>query len=380
MKNLEISRLLKFIGPHPYNPLLIFSFFSACFFSRFIPLIVYQPQGLPRYVATLVVLALAIIPSSILALIAFLFQNFRKWSSNNLLFYFCEVSVGEFFLLIFAPFVSEFLRKNFDFEYEAPLTLTPGLYFGTFLMILLCLGLLNKAELSVIRRLEAADNLAIQLQRDREELIFSDEELRQQTSRFLHDRVQSDLMVVSMKLKGVQSQIPSEVRSVLDKSIARLESIRSTDLRNLIQILTPNFDLSGLQQALNLLKEQYKNSIHIDLKLSIDELKLSEKQSLGIFRIAEQSLLNSLVHGPAQNVQLALTNSSARFVTLTISDDGPGVNPEEVTPGVGSAIIDSWVNILSANKKIESTRENGYKLTIEIPLQKSERRRGDLNS
>ena len=358
------SKFLGLIGPYPYNPLLIFAFFSACYFSRFIPVIIKQPHGLPRYITALIMLLLAIVPSLSFAVAAFLIQKYRRWSSSSLLIYICEVAFGQSLLFIFAPLIRNFLYHRYQFEYEAPLTLTIGFYFGSLAVILVCLALLHRAELSIIKRLESADKLAIQLQRDREELIFSDEELRKQTSQFLHDRVQSDLMVVAMKLKSIQGQTSPEVDVVISKAIARLESTRTADLRNLVQVLTPNFAGAGLGEALKNLKEQYCSSMDLLIHIASDLESLSEGQRLGIFRIVEQALLNALVHGPASQVWISITTDKSGVIRLQVRDNGPGAQIEEIKSGVGSAIVDSWVSILKGKKEVMTKPGEGYSISV----------------
>jgi signal transduction histidine kinase len=314
-------------------------------------------------------LVLAIVPSISFATAAFLIQKYRRWSSENPFFYILEVASGQSLLFIFSPIIRRFLAKRYSFEYEAPLTLSVGFYFGSLVIILIALALLHRAEWTIIKRLENADKLTIRLQKDREELIFSDEELRRQTSQFLHDRVQSDLMVVAMKLKSVQGQSSEEVEAVLATAIARLESTRAADLRNLVQILTPNFAGSGLDTAFAILKQQYGSTLNVEFEMGAGVELLSENQQLGVFRIAEQALLNSVVHGPAKCVTIAMDFETPGIAKISITDDGPGVEIEQVKSGVGSAIIDSWVNILKGKKEISSSSESGYNLKVTFPTE-----------
>lgn len=354
------------MGPYPYNPVLIFSFFTACYFSRFIPVIIEQPHGLSRYRAALTMLILAAAPSYVFSVIAFLIQKYRRWSNSNLLYYIAEIAFGQSLLFIISPLVREFLKRRYDFEYEAPLTISVGFYLGTLVMLILALGLLHRAELSILRRIQAADLLAEQLEKDRESLIFSDEDLRRQTSQFLHDRVQSDLMVVGMKLKSIQGKSSDEVEDVIQKAILRLESTRASDLRNLVQNLTPNFKGSGFMESLRSLSNQY----HLDFEKCFrvtDEIEsLSENQQLGIFRITEQSLLNSLVHAGSKDVRVQIDSDASGELRLTIEDSGPGVDLHEVRPGVGSSVIASWVGILKAKQELVSSPGMGYSLTVTL--------------
>jgi signal transduction histidine kinase len=212
-----------------------------------------------------------------------------------------------------------------------------------------------------------ADNLVSKLEIDRDILLSADEELRRQTATFLHDRVQSNLMVAGMKLKNVSVDNEGEGKELIRQVISLLENTRTIDLKNLTQILTPNFEVGGIEQALNPWVDLSKTEMKI--YVTVDDLseKLAAKNKLGIFRMTEQALLNSLVHGPAKTVNVSLVTDSQGVAVLTISDNGPGAQSETTKAGVGTAVIDAWVSTMMAKKSIETVTGHGYQLTIEIP-------------
>lgn len=362
-----LRKAIKLIGPYPYNPTLIFLFFSAFYFSRFIPVIVDQPKGLMRYETAAIVLSLSVIPSFFFALLAHLVQKYRRWSSSNLLLYFLEVSFGQSVLFLSAPFIRKFLKNRYDFDYQAPLTLTPGLFFGSLTLVIIVLGLIHRAERTVVNRLLLANQLIYELSVDREELVRADEAVRQQTSRFLHDHVQADLMVVAMELKATAGKSTEEIGAVIKGAISRLESSRTNDLKDLVQILAPDFAAGGLTQAIQVLSKQYETTMKVNIQVDEKSELLDQKTLLGLFRIIEQSLINSLVHGPAKRVDIAVKSNATGVSELVVSDDGPGVLLADVESGTGSAIIDSWVSILQGIKKIDSVPGHGYRLQVTFP-------------
>jgi signal transduction histidine kinase len=223
---------------------------------------------------------------------------------------------------------------------------------------------MHQAERRIGERLNNATDLVLKLEAEREGLINSDENLRRQTSQFLHDRVQSDLMVVGMKLKSISGQSSIEVNEVIDRAIIRLETTRASDLKNLIQVLTPNLEAGTLQAALDVLLEQYQTDMEVSVKIDAATEALDSKVLLGIFRIVEQSILNALVHGPAKRVQISVSTDSLGVTDIIVSDDGPGALVEQITSGLGTSIIDSWVGILNGSKEIDSVPGHGYQLHV----------------
>jgi signal transduction histidine kinase len=359
----RLSGYLAWIGPYPYNPGLIFIFFAATYFTRFVPAIGQQTAGVERWMAGLIILALACIPALLFAILAILFQKYRPWPSN-LFTYVVEVALGQALLLLLFPLITLVLREQLGLEFNAPISLTPSLFLASLVLVLGILAVMHLGERSIRNRLAAADKLVAKLELDREGLVKADVELREQTSRFLHDRVQSDLMVAAMKLKRVAGKSTPEVNEVIDLVISRLEKTRTSELRDLVQTLAPHFEAAGFRESARVLATEYLESMDIEISVDDASEELSHDVLLGVFRIIEQSLLNALVHGPAKHVKVALTTDASGRSHLEISDDGPGAAPGQASTGVGTAVIDSWLSILKGVKTIETAQGHGYRLTV----------------
>lgn len=363
----RIRNLLSYIGPYPYNPYLIFLFFFAQFFSRFIPVIGLVAPGPERWKAGGLVLVLAAIPGLVFASGAFLLNRYRFWSSKSTLFYVLEVALFLSLNDLYLPVINSIIERHLNLQSNALVPLTPAIFILTLILVLLALALMHQAERQIMDRLSSATELVRRLESERKELIEYDERLRSQTSQFLHDRVQSDLMVISMKLKSVSGQSSEKVNGVLDRAILRLEKTRTEDLRNVIQELTPNLDAGSLCSALDVLFEQYREDMEILVLIDEKTESLNPQTKLGIFRIVEQSVLNSLLHGKASRVQLEATTGRDGTTSLTIADDGVGASLDQITAGVGSVIIDSWVAILNGVKVIDTMPDHGFRIQVTFP-------------
>jgi signal transduction histidine kinase len=363
--NLEkIKGLKNLIGPYPYNPYLIFLFFFALFFSRFIPLVSYLPAGTERWRAGGLIIVASAIPSAIFSIGALILKNFRFWSSQSTILYILEVAFFQFLNLNLLPLVNNVIKSQLGHGYDALLALSLPVYIASLVLTLMALALMHQADRKINERLFLVTKLVDKLENERADLITSDENLRKQTSQFLHDRVQSDLMVVGMKLKSISGQSSPEVNEVIDRAILRLENTRAADLKNLIQVLTPNLDAGTLSSAIDILLEEYRKNIELFVQIDPATEKLDFEVKLGIFRIIEQAILNSLVHGPATRVQINVSHDLSGFIKVVISDNGPGTILDQVSPGVGSAIIDSWVGILGGSRNIDTSPGHGYRLEV----------------
>ena len=367
MKNLTVRKVLAFIGPYPYNPYLIFLFFWSLILSRLLPVVTDQPQGAARWSAAGVVLLLSFIPPSLFAISAYMLQKVRNWRTPSLPRYIIEVAIGQSLGFVYAPLLHSTLESRYEYDFQTLSTTNLQVFFGALILVLLALALMHQAERKITDRLKKANELVEHLKADREELINLDEEIRRQTSSFLHDRVQSDLMVVGIKLKSIQGTASVEINDVIEKAISHLENTRSADLKNIIQVLSPNFEASGLKGSFESLIKQYESNMAVTIQVDSASEELDSHYLLGAYRIVEQGLLNSLIHGPAKKALVSVTTDTAGRSEIVISDDGPGADLDLVSSGVGTAVIDSWVSILKGKKTVDTVPGHGYRLQVDFP-------------
>jgi len=360
----QIKRALSLVGPYPYNPYLIFLLLFALFFSRFAPLTALVPAGYERLQSFVLIILLSAIPGGIHALGAGLLNKYRFWSSKSFILYVLEVASFLFLNFHLTPQINGFLQRHIGHSSGTLISLNFNVFAMLLVLILIALALLHKAEQRISAQLDLASKLVSKLEAEREVLIQSDEELRRHASQFLHDRVQSDLMVVGIELKSISGQVSSEVKEVIERSILRLENTRALDLRNLIQNLTPNLNGGNLKSALDILVRPYRTNINISLQIDEATEDLESQISLGIFRIVEQSILNALVHGPANRVHVNVSTSHEGMTVIIVDDDGPGIASGTAIAGIGTAIIDSWVGIFKGTKEINSVPNHGYRLKV----------------
>ena len=361
------KKLFNIIGPYPYSPGLLFFIIFLCLVSRYQISTNDLPPGSARFKGLLSVSFFAAGPAVIVALMTTLYTKFRRWSKDSLILYVLEIA----FMILVLRIARELSQQNPLWVSTVPenawmpttwITLVGALVFGVFLN-----GFINYAQKARVGKLAEAQELVTSLSKKHELLIEADENLRERTSRFLHDRVQSDLMVVGMKLKSISEQSSDEVNEVITAAVSRLEEIRNTELRDITQILAPNFEIGGISRALDILAGQYQSSMKVLIEVDAASENLDVKEHLGAFRIAEQALLNALIHGPAKNVFVSVSSNTSGQTEILISDDGPGTDLDFVNSGIGTAVIDSWVGILNGKKMVETVPGHGYRLQVIFP-------------
>jgi signal transduction histidine kinase len=365
-----LRNIKKVFGPYPYNPVFIFLISFIYFFTRFGPTLTELAPGLHRQWVALVILFFSAVPSAVVALVAWCYQRFRFWNSQNFLWYFLEIISLTVVLRIARvvemkiPLAEKYVSNKRDL-----INADIYIYFYGFVAVLLLNAFLSFAERETIGQLNLAKKLVASLSAERRELVVANEEGRSQISSFLHDRVQSDLMLISMELKSLKNQLPEASKESMDRTISQLESIRGVDLRKLIEVLNPDLNRNSLDEAFDVLAQQYKNSFktHISVQPLDKGMDQITQIELGLYRIVEQHLLNCLMHAQCTNVWIELTHDT-RAIRLSIRDDGAGGAKSEMSPGYGTALINSWVDVLGGTLEVSTEKDSGYVLNLEISL------------
>ena len=196
-------------------------------------------------------------------------------------------------------------------------------------------------------------------------LVESDEEIRSHASQLLHDHIQGKLMLAGAKLTRVSEIISDEGKVGLLPVIKEIEQIRSIDVREVSQLLTPNLAGEGLIGSCENLLREFTSDLTFTLEIPQEAESFDEEIKLGIYRIIEQGVINSIKHGPASHLTIRVAESNANEISVEVIDDGPGGSV--ISSGKGTVIIEAWLSILGGRKEIESEPGNGFTLRVFLP-------------
>jgi signal transduction histidine kinase len=361
----KLLRIKDYLGPYDYRAgfiyftILIFNLSNLRSFTfdyeygweriRFflIGLITYAILGLPLYLSLRLV------------------QAFWRSRKKSFRFYLLELLFGSFITLASLKAGQDLIIPLLDTENF----LISGIFLGElitrFIFAILFVAITHNRLRTLGHKLEATSQLNDQLKERYSQLIDSDEEIRTHASQLLHDRIQSKLMLAGAKLTRVSEVLSDEGKLGIQPVIKELEQIRSIDVREVSQLLTPNLAGEGLIGSCENLCSEYQPEITFIIDISQEVENLEEETKLGLYRIIEQAVINSIKHGPAANVRISLERSSADQLVLAVEDDGPGSKADG--SGTGTVVIDAWVSKLGGRKEIESKLGSGYTLRILIP-------------
>jgi signal transduction histidine kinase len=246
-----------------------------------------------------------------------------------------------------------------------------GVFFGElitrFLFALVFVAITHNRLKILGQELGRASALNSELNTRYARLIESDEEIRSHASQLLHDRIQAKLMLAGAKLTRISGVLSDEGKLGVLPVIKELEQIRAIDVREVSALLSPNLAGEGLVGSCENLCKEFEESVDFNVEINPAVENLDEETILGVYRIIEQGVINSIKHGPATKISIEVFVSSSNMLVVELRDNGPG--GEIKASGTGSVIIDAWVSILGGEKEIKAESGKGFTLRVTAPVE-----------
>lgn len=184
-----------------------------------------------------------------------------------------------------------------------------------------------------------------ELESHQESLILAEEKFRTLVASHLHDNLQTRLVAVGIQLNQIRNSVDVHNSDKILTVINDIENIRAQEVRDFSKGITPNFQVDSLEISLQRLFSRNIDVItcHLHNMSALEAIKPHQPDfSLGIYRIVEQALLNSLTHGQATRFEVYAQNLNHEL-GLKISNNGALYGLHNSVEGHGFAVIDAWV-------------------------------------
>lgn len=214
-----------------------------------------------------------------------------------------------------------------------------------------------------------AQNRAQELESHQKSLILAEENFRSLVSSHLHDNLQTRLVAIGIQLNLIRESVDEFSSAKILATIEEIEDIRSRGIRDFGKEITPNFQINTLEHSLFRLFSRYEGVITCNLhniEVLDDDIQTNQDCALGVFRIIEQALLNSLVHGKASLLDV-YADVTPDEINLKIVNNGLIYEAHDTIQGHGFAVIDAWVSRFNGSWNILN-QEN--QVVIEVNLSK----------
>lgn len=198
------------------------------------------------------------------------------------------------------------------------------------------------------------------------------EQERTRMAREIHDTLAHTLTTLIVQLeacKKLASLDPTRLPAELVKA-QELSRSGFNDIKHTIKALRPQVmeDKSFLASIALIIKETMDNTkVNIVLNNFLPEdIKLSSQIEVAMFRIIQESITNSIRHGQASEIEIALKKEDS-MLRLSIVDNGIGcIN---IKKGYGMQGIKERIEGLNGSVAFISSQNKGFKTMVSIPYE-----------
>jgi len=206
--------------------------------------------------------------------------------------------------------------------------------------------------------------------------IEGQERERQRLAKDLHDGIGSLLSGLSMNMKfqrgkedpnSEQGQFLSETCDMLDEGIQNVRAVS----HNLMPATLEKLGLlSAMEEAIGRINQTA--DLKIDLRTVHSPFSIPKDISLGLLRIFQELLQNTIKHSGASEVAVEVVYNSDG-IKLRYTDNGKGFNFDKVnSEGIGIKNMESRAQALDGTFQINKTIQSGFEAQIEVPLASKE--------
>ncbi|WP_455355517.1 HAMP domain-containing sensor histidine kinase [Streptomyces sp. SYSU K217416] len=197
-------------------------------------------------------------------------------------------------------------------------------------------------------------------------VLSAQEAERHRIAQELHDEIGQTLTAVLLELRRVADHAPPGVRRELHQ-VQETTRASLDEIRRIARRLRPGvLEELGLISALKALTNEFSApGLTVRRHFAGDALPLGHDAELVLYRVAQESLTNTVRHAHAGRVDLELHRRPAG-VQLCIRDDGRGIgNPPE---GAGITGMRERALLIGADLTIGPGPGGGTEVRLQVPL------------
>ncbi|MBL1221710.1 histidine kinase [Chryseobacterium sp. L7] len=201
------------------------------------------------------------------------------------------------------------------------------------------------------------------------ELATSQVEIKEQTLNYigqeLHDDVGQKLSVVRLRQNQLIAKLKDSEKEELNE-LSELLGECIQDIRNLSKtLITEQIIHFGLVESIEreVRRIQKLKLLTIDLITQKQDIDISPKHGLILFRIIQESINNILKHSRAKKVTIQLEDDQ-NTLRINISDNGKGFNTSKIQDGSGLKNMELRAKLIHAAFSIQSELDKGTKTSI----------------
>ena len=234
---------------------------------------------------------------------------------------------------------------------------------------------MNPAEHKLLEDLASQASLALgnvrlteDLKESRQRIVAAQDTERKRIERNLHDGAQQQLVAMKIKLgliKQIMDADPIKAGQILQGLIpeadAAIENLRDLARGIFPQVLVENGLVAALRSHIS------KSGLAATVESNVDTGRFDPTLEAAVYFCCLEAMQNASKHAPAQSIELRLTKTDDS-IQFSITDHGPGFDPNEVKTGSGLQNMADRVEALGGSIRITSARNEGTSVMGKIPL------------
>ena len=230
------------------------------------------------------------------------------------------------------------------------------------------LAVVSVISFDMARSVVRSSVLSDELKRKEADMRAAVDDERTRIAGDLHDSVTQTLFstaAIADALPDVWERYPDEARQGLEQ-LRQLTTGALAEMRNLLLELHP---AALLERSLGELLRQLANGTAARARVRVEvqvvhDRSFPENVQVALYRIAQEALNNAIRHAHASSVMLDLVCGPGA-TTLTIVDDGKGVEPNQVPSNrLGLEIMRERAGSIEASFDVESLPEHGTTIRV----------------
>lgn len=198
-------------------------------------------------------------------------------------------------------------------------------------------------------------------------------EERQRISMELHDGVIQSLYAVGMYLDLLRTAGPTlesgKLKPAIDDLNATIDDVRSYIMNLKHMDMHQKVTIRGCLQDL-VKRLRIPNVMHVEIDAPNSVPLFTPEVFESVCQIVNEGLSNALRHSGAQHLKITALQTQSALI-ITIKDDGEGFEMEEISARDGLGLRNMRHRAAQHNGQLllESSRGNGTRLTITVPIQ-----------
>jgi len=195
---------------------------------------------------------------------------------------------------------------------------------------------------------------------------------RNRLARELHDTLAHSLSALVMQLGAVRTLLRSGNTAQAEAELIRAQEVAREGLdearRAIMDLRAAPLDTLGLSGALRQTVNDFEERTGVPATLTVEgqETALRHDEEQALYRIAEEALENVARHAAATRAEVRLTFAPAA-VTLTVEDDGVGLDDSDQAVGLGMLGMKERAELVGGRCQVERMDQRGTRVRTTLP-------------